>query len=238
VTLTQRQRSKTDAKTLRRLLTMSAAASAMKPRGTFVVFEGVDRSGKSTQCKLLAEGLRKQGRQATLINFPDRTTGVGSLINKYLLKEIELDDRAVHLMFSANRWEAAKSITDLLESGVDVVCDRYAFSGVAFSSAKESINDLGWCKAPDAGLPAPDVVVFLEIPPDKAEAREGFGNERYEVSDMQIRVAANFNELLTPCWRKIDAARPIDEVRADVERCVLAAAEAAKTAPVKTLWED
>jgi thymidylate kinase len=184
------------------------------------------------------------------------------------------------------------------------VCDRYAFSGVAFSAAKESIDDLDWCKAPDAGLPAPDIVVFLEIPPDKAEARSGFGNERYEVSDMQVRVAANFNELVTPCWpahesnfpvllrirtctpstrrlldsvtawvphrsiqwtrphrrraltrphrrraldslvesrrcwRKIDAARPIDEVRADVERCVLAAAEVACSSPVKTLWED
>ena len=50
------------------------------------------------------------------------------------------------------------------------------FSGVAFSAAKESIDDLDWCKAPDAGLPAPDVVVFLEIPPEKAEARSGFGN--------------------------------------------------------------
>ena len=95
----------------------------MKPRGTFVVFEGVDRAGKSTQCKLLAEGLRKRGREATLINFPDRTTGVGQLIDKYLRKEVELDDRAVHLMFSANRWEAAQSIKDMLESGVDVVCD-------------------------------------------------------------------------------------------------------------------
>ena len=154
-------------------------------------------------------GLRKRGREATLINFPDRTTGVGQLIDKYLRKEVELDDRAVHLMFSANRWEAAQSIKDMLESGVDVVCDRYAFSGVAFSAAKESIDDLDWCKAPDAGLPAPDVVVFLEIPPEKAEARSGFGNESIDDLDMQVRVAANFNFLVTPCCAsKIDAARP------------------------------
>ena len=101
---------------------MSAvAASKPPPRGTFVVFEGVDRAWKSTQCKLLAEGLRKRGREATLINFPDRTTGVGQLIDKYLRKEVELDDRAVHLMFSANRWEAAQSIKDLLESGEVIV---------------------------------------------------------------------------------------------------------------------
>ena len=113
----------------------------MKPRGTFVVFEGVDRAGKSTQCKLLAEGLRKRGREATLINFPDRTTGVGQLIDKYLRKEVELDDRAVHLMFSANRWEAAQSIKDMLESGVDVVCDRYAFSAVWKSTSVSGAPD-------------------------------------------------------------------------------------------------
>ena len=217
---------------------MSAvAASKPPPRGTFVVFEGVDRAGKSTQCKLLAEGLRKRGREATLINFPDRTTGVGQLIDKYLRKEVELDDRAVHLMFSANRWEAAHSIKDLLESGVDVVCDRYAFSGVAFSAAKESIDDLDWCKAPDAGLPAPDVVVFLEIPAAKAEARGGFGDERYEESAMQKRVAQHFVDLRGPSWRVLDAARTVDEVRADVEAVVLAAAAEAEDAPVGRLWD-
>ena len=217
---------------------MSAvAASKPPPRGTFVVFEGVDRAGKSTQCKLLAEGLRKRGREATLINFPDRTTGVGQLIDKYLRKEVELDDRAVHLMFSANRWEAARSIQDLLESGVDVVCDRYAFSGVAFSAAKESIDDLDWCKAPDAGLPAPDVVVFLEIPPHKAEQRGGFGDERYEESEMQKRVAANFADLRGPSWRVLDAVRDVDVVRADVEAVVLEAASRAEDAPIGLLWD-
>ena len=214
------------------------AVLASTKRGVFVVFEGVDRSGKSTQCKLLVEGLRAKGRSAELRRFPERSTGIGQLIDKYLKRELELDDRAVHLLFSANRWDEAAKIEKALASGVDVVCDRYAFSGVAFSAAKPSIDDLDWCKAPDAGLPKPDVVVFLEIPPEKAEARSGFGNERYEVSDMQVRVAANFNQLVTPCWRKIDAARPIDEVRADVERCVLAAAEVACSSPVKTLWED
>ena len=179
-----------------------------------------------------------EGAPRADVAVPDRATEVGGMIDRYLRKEIEMDDRAVHLLFSANRWDAAADIRAKLAAGVDVVCDRYAYSGVAFTAAKPSIDDLDWCKAPDAGLPAPDVVVFLEIPPEKAEARAGFGNERYEVSDMQVRVAANFNQLVTPCWRKIDAARPIDEVRADVERCVLAAAEVACSSPVKTLWED
>ena len=213
------------------------AGLATTKRGVFVVFEGVDRSGKSTQCKLLVEGLRAKGRSAELRRFPERSTGIGQLIDKYLKRELELDDRAVHLLFSANRWDEAAKIERALASGVDVVCDRYAFSGVAFSAAKPNIDDLDWCKAPDAGLPKPDVVVFLEIPAAKAEARGGFGDERYEESAMQKRVAQHFVDLRGPSWRVLDAARTVDEVRADVEAVVLAAAAEAEDAPVGRLWD-
>ena len=195
------------------------------------------RTGVCHRCKLLVEGLRAKGRKAELRRFPERSTGIGQLIDRYLKREIELDDRAVHLLFSANRWDEAAKIRAALESGVDVVCDRYAFSGVAFSAAKPSIDDLDWCKAPDAGLPKPDVVLFLEIPPEKAEARGGFGDERYEESDMQKRVAANFKDLRGPNWRIIDAAREIKEVQTDIESLTLAAAEAAKDAPIAALWD-
>ena len=189
------------------------------------------------RCKLLVEGLCAKGRKAELRRFPERSTGIGQLIDRYLKREIELDDRAVHLLFSANRWDEAAKIRAALEAGVDVVCDRYAFSGVAFSAAKPAIDDLDWCKAPDAGLPKPDVVVFLEIPPHKAEQRGGFGDERYEESEMQKRVAANFVDLRGPSWRVLDAARDVDVVRADVEAVVLEAAAQAKDAPIGLLWD-
>ena len=72
------------------------------------------------------------------------------------------DDAAVHLLFSANRWEAVKSLKARLISGETLVCDRYAFSGVAFTSAKGTL-DLEWCKNPDRGLPAPDAVIYLDV---------------------------------------------------------------------------
>jgi thymidylate kinase len=68
----------------------------------------------------------------------------------------------VHLLFSANRWEAVKSLKARLNSGETLVCDRYAFSGVAFTAAKGTL-DLEWCKNPDRGLPAPDAVIYLDV---------------------------------------------------------------------------
>eukprot|EP00339_Tiarina_fusa_P007103 CAMPEP_0117071170 /NCGR_PEP_ID=MMETSP0472-20121206/50006_1 /TAXON_ID=693140 ORGANISM="Tiarina fusus, Strain LIS" /NCGR_SAMPLE_ID=MMETSP0472 /ASSEMBLY_ACC=CAM_ASM_000603 /LENGTH=88 /DNA_ID=CAMNT_0004794583 /DNA_START=8 /DNA_END=270 /DNA_ORIENTATION=+ len=78
-----------------------------KKRGAFIVFEGVDRCGKTTQVGLLVKHLVQLGIAAIAMRFPDRTTPSGILINQYLQSKSDLDDRAIHLLFSANRWEAA-----------------------------------------------------------------------------------------------------------------------------------
>lgn len=142
-------------------------------RGAFIVLEGVDRCGKTTQSGLLVKHLIKMGLAAMAIQFPDRTTAVGSLINQYLQSSSDLNDRAIHLLFSANRWEAVDEMKRQLDSGTTLVCDRYAHSGVAFSSAKTSNLSTEWCKRPDMGLPAPDAVIFLDLSQDEAEKRGG-----------------------------------------------------------------
>lgn len=116
-------------------------------RGAFIVLEGVDRAGKSTQCKKLLDMLSPN---AILTNFPNRTTEIGKVINKYLKNEIELSDEAVHLLFSANRWEQKDFIKNSLNSGKTVIVDRYAFSGVAFTAAKPGFT-MEWCRQPDIG---------------------------------------------------------------------------------------
>lgn len=81
------------------------ASTQHQPRGAFIVFEGADRAGKSTQCQMLVEHLQAAGVAAELWRFPDRTTAIGKMINSYLTSQAEIDDAAVHLLFSANRWE-------------------------------------------------------------------------------------------------------------------------------------
>jgi dTMP kinase len=143
-------------------------------RGAFIVLEGVDRCGKTTQCGLLLKHLLSLGLSALAIRFPDRTTSVGTLINSYLQSSQNLDDRAIHLLFSANRWEAVPSMTRTLAAGTTLICDRYAHSGVAFSSGKDSGLTMDWCKGPDLGLPAPDAVIFLNLSQEESEKRGGY----------------------------------------------------------------
>ena len=146
---------------------------------------------------------------------------MGQLLRAYLTQTAELDDRATHLLFAANRWERARAIETRLRAGTHIVCDRYAFSGVAFSAAKGLAIE--WCKAPDRGLPAPDRVLYLELPLDVAAARGGFGDERYEKAEMQAKVKALYeNALANDSWRRFDATRDIDSLAAQL----LAEAEA------------
>jgi dTMP kinase len=270
------------------------------------VFEGVDRSGKTTQATNLVAKLNKAGVPSRFMRFPgehgrpvsvrvhilahhvlyypptrlwyrkpclqrlriwdarfecrlaplrdpaDRSTEIGKMINAYLTSSAELDDRCVHLLFSANRWEAASGIRAALERGETVVIDRYAYSGIAFSAAKGVQGmDLDWCASPDKGLPQPDVVMFMRLPPAVAEARGGFGEERYEKTAFQAKVREQFDSMRTgvakgaggpgvdgSVWVDVDAHGTIDEVAERVWGVAWSAvSSAASGAPLGELWE-
>eukprot|EP00747_Dinoflagellata_sp_TGD_P161727 gnl/TRDRNA2_/TRDRNA2_178519_c0_seq1.p1 gnl/TRDRNA2_/TRDRNA2_178519_c0~~gnl/TRDRNA2_/TRDRNA2_178519_c0_seq1.p1 ORF type:complete len:284 (+),score=66.21 gnl/TRDRNA2_/TRDRNA2_178519_c0_seq1:100-951(+) len=212
---------------------------AAKNRGMFFVFEGLDRSGKSTQSKRLAKYLEQDGPVKWMC-FPNRATPSGLLIDLYLRKKIELHDEAVHLLFSANRWEVAKSIVEDLNQGTSIVCDRYAFSGVAYSAAKGL--DFEWCQSPDRGLPTPDGIFFLHVDEKVGASRAGFGDERYENATMQSRVRLEFDRPglhNTVSWHDTDGARDIEVIHAEIREKAMEAKCVDKengAKPVPRLW--
>ncbi|CAH0701392.1 unnamed protein product [Spodoptera exigua] len=203
-------------------------------RGALIIIEGVDRTGKSTQARMLVENLKKKNIQAEYTNFPARDTEVGKIINNYLQLKNELSDEVVHLLFSANRWERAKSIIKTLEAGITVIVDRYCYSGVAFSAAKGL--DLNWCKSPDIGLPKPDKVFFLTMPVDSIKQRNGFGNERYEVLSFQQKVSEIYSKLKEDNWEIVDASRPIDTIQEDMLEQTLNIVNLASDKNIEKLW--
>ena len=93
-------------------------------RGAFILFEGLDRCGKSTQCQLSLKNSAAI-RPTSLIRFPDRTSSIGQLINSYLQSGNNLNDQTIHLLFSANRWESAPEIEQKLLSGTTLVCNLF-----------------------------------------------------------------------------------------------------------------
>nr|XP_035937770.1 thymidylate kinase isoform X2 [Halichoerus grypus] len=126
-----------------------------------------------------------------------------------------------------------------LSQGVTLVVDRYAFSGVAFTSAKENFS-LDWCKQPDVGLPKPDLVVFLQLRLAEAAMRGEFGRERYENGNFQERALHRFHQLMadeTLNWKMVDASKSIEDVHKEIHALCVYTIQAAAQRPLGELWK-
>jgi dTMP kinase len=143
----------------------------------FVVMEGLDGSGKSTQLKLLKEHLEREGILYKYLHFPRLEQGVyGKLVARFLRGEMGANDQVdpylVALIFAGDRAEAAPMIRRWMEEGYLVIVDRYVYSNIAFQCAK--LKEPGerqmlreWIlefEYHHNRLPKPDVNLFLNVP--------------------------------------------------------------------------
>ncbi|KYQ99774.1 thymidylate kinase [Tieghemostelium lacteum] len=203
-------------------------------RGLFILFEGVDRVGKSTQVQNLVKFLNDKQLSTKAMRFPDRTTPIGTIINAYLQNSTNMDDRALHLLFSSNRWEAKDSIYQALNSGVNLVVDRYSYSGVAYTAAKGI--DFDWCYACEKGLPEPDVIIYLSMNSEDATKRGDFGGERYEKLEFQKKIKDIYeSKLMTPKWKVVDANRDIETISKEISDIVNKELDIIKNKQISTI---
>ncbi|KAJ3382921.1 hypothetical protein HDU84_003954 [Entophlyctis sp. JEL0112] len=221
---------------------VSLSSSLGVARGALIVLEGVDRSGKSSQCAALARALPSG---CAVWRFPDRATATGKLIDAYLSQPASeaaptLDDRTIHLLFAANRAESMSKLRDTLMRGISVVVDRYAFSGVAYTLAKANPSlDKKWCMSVDSGILKPDVVVFLDIPPADAALRGDYGRERYEKRDFQEKVRECFMQMVdNSYWKVLDARKPVEELAGEILRIANVCLDECGDRPLQLLWKD
>lgn len=168
----------------------------MSRRGRFIVLEGGEGSGKSTQARLLSDELG-----AVLTREPGGTA-IGERVRKVLLdgRLGRVDPRAeLMLMLAARAQHVAECIRPTLERGDDVVCDRFSPSTLAYQGYGRGL-DLAEIRAADelarAGL-EPDVVVLLDVSPEIASARRSRELDRIEGEDDDFfaRVRAGYLKL-------------------------------------------
>ena len=198
-------------------------------RGLFVTFEGIDRSGKTTQARMLVDAL---GDQALGVREPGGTE-VGERVRE-LLKDptVELGPEGEALLFAAARAElVAQVVRPALEQGRVVVSDRFLDSSLAYQGAARGlgVDEVERVNAFATGGLQPDLTVLLSLDLAAAEARAG-ESDRFEGEgrSLQERVLAAYEELAAAepgRWRRVDADRPPEEVHA----AVLAEVDAART---------
>ena len=209
----------------------TAPASVAPVHGLFVTFEGIDRSGKTTQAAMLCEAL---GDAALGVREPGGTP-TGERVRE-ILKDpaMEVSPQAEALLFAAARAElVSRVIRPALAAGRVVVSDRFLDSSLAYQGAARGlgVEEIERVNRFATGGLVPDLTFLLEIDTSTAAARGG-EHDRFEQegSALQDRVAAAYDRLAGEApgrWRRIGADRAPETVHADV----LAAVEAARRAP-------
>lgn len=205
-------------------------------RGAFIVFEGCDRCGKSTQSRLLVEHLQKSSIPVKHMVFPERSSDIGKLINGYLTNKQELNDETIHLLFSANRWEHKNEILKTLQEGTTLVVDRYSYSGVVYTASKGM--SLKWCMSPEIGLPRPDIVFYLKTDAESLLERGNYGEERYEKKEFQIKVADLYEEIYAKekdYWYQVDAKQSIEVIQQQIKEKFLEVLNSIKDKEILTI---
>ena len=189
-------------------------------RGLFVTFEGIDRSGKTTQAGMLCEAL---GSAALGVREPGGTEA-GERVRS-LLKDpsVSLSPEAEALLFAAARSElVAEVILPALDDGKVVVSDRFLDSSLAYQGGARGlgIEDVERVNQFAVRGLKPDLTFLLDLSPEDAAARAG-ESDRFEDegAGLQEAVGAAYERLVSADpdrWRRIDARRSPNEVHADV----------------------
>ncbi len=196
-------------------------------RGRFIVIEGIDGSGKSTQISLLAKKLAENGRKVYTTAEPTVSLTGGMLrdalrgVTKHTTCEIAamfLLDRIAHNVNPVN------GIEKFLASGVDVICDRYYYSSLAYQGSE---TDFDWVLDMNLNCPEirkPDLCIFLDLEPEKSLERIGKNRmvtEIYEESERLTRYRKRYFEIFemlkfTDNIAIIDTDKSIDAVAKEV----------------------
>jgi dTMP kinase len=200
--------------------------------GLFVTFEGIDRSGKTTQARMLCDAL---GELALAVREPGGTP-VGERVRE-LLKDpaADIGPHAEALLFAAARAElVARVIRPALDDGRVVVSDRFLDSSLAYQGAARGlgVDEVARINRWATGGLLPDLTILLALDPVAAAAR-GAEDDRFESegAGLQQRVMEAYERLALEDptrWRRVAADRDPAEVHAEV----LAAVESAlRTVP-------
>ena len=169
-------------------------------RGKFIVFEGTDGSGKSTQLKLLVKYLEAKGVNAFLTREPTDSP-FGAILRSCLTGRIDTDEYTIAAMFAADRLDHIQNpvngILKKLDEGVNVFCDRYYLSSFAYNGGFVPLDWVVALNETARKLLKPDLTVFIDLDAEdamKRVARRG-ETERYETVERQKQIRKNFYDL-------------------------------------------
>jgi dTMP kinase len=195
-------------------------------RAAFIVLDGLDGTGKSTQCRMLADRLRAVGHDVTCCVDPGGTALGGQLRELLLHHRGEIAPTCEALLFMASRAQLVHEIIrPALNAGHVVVCDRFLLANVVYQGygGGLDVEQLWHIGRVSTGGLEPELTLVLDVPVEEALARRGRPADRMENrgSDYQKRVRDGFlveARRRPECIRIIDARPPANDVHEAIWR--------------------
>ena len=200
----------------------------MSAKGIFIVFEGIDGAGKTTQVDLLAQNLASLGREVSLSAEPT-TLDTGKAIRRALSGEEKKSECEMAAMFVLDRIahniNSEIGIRALTERGIDVISDRYYYSSLAYQG---TATDYDWVKSMNINSPEirrPDLCIYLDLLPEQSLERISRGRESFEIYENLEKltaVRAKFLSVVEDLRRDgesiyvVNAARPADDIANEI----------------------
>lgn len=182
--------------------------------GLFLVLEGIDGAGTTTQARLLKRWLERRGEPVHTTAEPSGGP-IGTLLRQALGGRVvgrdgqRLCPESIALLFAADRFDHLRTeVEPHLRAGTHVLCDRYDHSSLAYQGIE---NDARWVSNLNAAARRPDLVLFLDVDPavaSRRRAHRGGTPEIYEVDALQVRIAEAYRDMER--WRPSDRVLRID----------------------------
>jgi dTMP kinase len=203
-------------------------------RGAFIVVEGLDGAGTTTQTRRLESELRERGVPCILTREPTDEV-VGKLIRDHLggrsatgevSDQPPLSEKVLSLLFAADRVHHSAAIETHRTAGTHVICDRYVHSSIAYQTLDSALSAERIIEL-NRGVSVPDMTLFLRVPVDACLARLEKRADTptvYERKELLVAIERNYDESRSIYERhfgpvvEIDGSRSEDEVHAAIVR--------------------
>jgi len=161
--------------------------------GKFIIFEGLDGSGTTTQANLLFKYFKKQGKKVYLTGEPTRSL-IGGLIEGQIAGDWKSTPECLQLLFTADRaHHLEKEIIPLLKKRISIICVRYLLSTLSYGEL--DIKDGKWLREINKKFILPDITFLLKVSPKICIQRikkERFHKELFEKEDKLKKVFKNY----------------------------------------------
>ena len=188
-------------------------------KASFIVLEGIDGSGKSTQAALLSERLAKEGLEC--ISLAEPSNGSYGIRIREMLNGTPLPVQEQLELFMLDREDdAQKNIRPALEKGITIILDRYYFSNAAYQGALGLDPFFILNENKRRGFPEPDKVFFIDITPETAieriAKRQGEEREIFEKKEFLHKVRDNFISIMDERCVIINGAQEIKAIHSEI----------------------